>query len=54
MKGTLTRLPKIDWDKEVEAIGLEKELELGVKEKLKIYLQRMKNSSGKEDDEIEE
>ncbi|MBT3298290.1 radical SAM protein [archaeon] len=41
LKGTITKLPDIDWDKEVEKIGLELELEIEVKEKLKSYLKRM-------------
>jgi biotin synthase-like enzyme len=44
MKGTITKLPKIDWNKEIEKIGLNEDLEQEVKEKLKIYLSRMNNN----------
>jgi biotin synthase-like enzyme len=45
MKGTITKLPEIDWNKEIENIGLNKELEQEVKDKLIIYLKRMENNS---------
>ncbi len=38
---TLTKLPALDWDKEVEKLGLDKKLEGEVKEKVKEYLERM-------------
>ncbi len=38
---TLTKLPALDWDKEVEKLGLGRELEREVKEKVKEYLERM-------------
>ena len=44
LKGTLTVLPEFDWDKEIEAIGLDKELEVEVKEKLGLYLKRIKDN----------
>lgn len=42
--GTLTNLPKIDWNKEIEKIGLDPKLENAVKEMLPSYLQRMENN----------
>ncbi len=43
--GTITTLPKgIDWNKEVKNLGLNSELEIEVKVKLKSYLGRIKNS----------
>ena len=45
LKGSITEFPKnIDWNEEIEKIGLNKELEQEVKDKLKIYLQRMENN----------
>jgi biotin synthase-like enzyme len=44
LTGTITTLPKIDWNKEIEDIGLNKELEQEVKDKLTIYLKRMENN----------
>jgi len=38
--GTLTELPQIDWDKEIENLDLNEKLEKQVKEKLKDYLSR--------------
>lgn len=42
LKGTITVLPDIDWNKEVERLGLDNNLEANVKEKLQEYLKRMK------------
>jgi biotin synthase-like enzyme len=44
LTGTITTLPKINWNKEIEDIGLNKELEQEVKDKLTIYLKRMENN----------
>ena len=42
LKGTITKLPEIDWDQEVNNLNISSELKIDVKEKLKIYLARMK------------
>jgi len=44
MRGSITVLPNIDWNAEIEKIGLDKELEAEVKEKMKIYLKRMQDN----------
>lgn len=44
LRGSLTVIPAIDWDKEIEGLGLEKELEEEVKEKMKMYLARMRKN----------
>jgi len=44
LTGTITKLPDIDWNKEIEDIGLNQELEQEVKDKLTIYLNRIKNN----------
>lgn len=62
MRGSLTVLPEVDWNKEIESLELEKELESEVKEKMKSYLARMqknvdeygKNSRGMVEMEEEE
>ena len=41
-KGTLTKLPKVDWDKEVDKLKLDKELKEKIRRKLKTYLKKMK------------
>ncbi len=38
---TLTKLPSIDWNSEVEALNVSDELKIEIKEKLKLYLKRM-------------
>ena len=45
MVGTITNLPDIDWNKEIEALHLEPELENDVKKKMEIYLDRMKRQN---------
>ncbi len=40
--GTLTHLPNIDWDKEIETLKIDKEYKEQIKEKLQIYLKRMR------------
>jgi biotin synthase-like enzyme len=40
--GTLTKLPKIDWDKEVESLDLDEALKGKIKLKLRQYLKSMK------------
>jgi biotin synthase-like enzyme len=44
LRGSITILPSVDWNAEIEKIGLNKELEAEVKEKMKIYLKRMQNN----------
>ena len=51
MFGTITKLPTVEWDKEIEALKLEKELEKDVKEKMNIYLNRMREGKECGDDE---
>lgn len=41
-EGTLTKLPKTDWDKEVEKLRLDRDLKSRVKVKLYQYLKQMK------------
>ncbi|MBD3303834.1 radical SAM protein [Candidatus Woesearchaeota archaeon] len=43
-KGTLTKLPDIDWDKEVDSLELDSKLKEQLKEKLKQYLDSMENN----------
>lgn len=43
-KGTLTKLPKVDLDKEVDKLELDKELKKKIKVKLKSYLKKMKSN----------
>ena len=45
MKGTITKLPDLNWDQEVEKLNFDKEFEIEVKEKLKLYLDRLSQSS---------
>ena len=40
--GTITKLPDVNWDEEIEKLKLDSELELEVKDKMKLYLSRMK------------
>ena len=47
LKGTITKLPDLDWNKEVELLELNEELENEVKEKLEIYLKRIKANYSK-------
>ncbi|MFA6461958.1 MAG: radical SAM protein [Candidatus Woesearchaeota archaeon] len=44
LRGSITQLPSVDWNAEIEKIGLDPELETDVKEKMKIYLKRMQNN----------
>jgi len=44
LRGSITVLPEVNWGAEIEKIGLDKELEAEVKEKMKIYLKRMQNN----------
>lgn len=39
--GTITKLPEVNWNKKIEELRLEKELEKYVKEKMNLYLKRM-------------
>ena len=43
-KGTLTKLPNIDWDKEVEGLDLDPKLKEQLKAKLRLYLNSMENN----------
>ena len=40
-KGTLTQLPELEWDKEVDNLDLDDKLKQGIKLKLKSYLRKM-------------
>jgi len=42
--GTLTKLPKIDWNKEVDKLGFDAELKKKIKIKLNSYLKKMKQN----------
>ncbi|NQU79816.1 radical SAM protein [Candidatus Woesearchaeota archaeon] len=44
-EGSLTELPDVDWDMEVERLGLDEELKEKVKGKLKEYVEGMKRGS---------
>lgn len=44
LQRSITKLPEVDWDKEIEELELEKELEADVKSKMKIYIERMRKS----------
>lgn len=43
-KGTLTKLPDIDWNKEVDRLGLDRDLKDRIKFKLNQYLEKMKKN----------
>ena len=43
-QGTLTVLPSLDWDAKVDALALEEELKVKIKEKLQLYLATMKHN----------
>lgn len=43
--GTLTKIPNIDWNKEIDKLDFDKDLKEKIKVKLKIYLKQMKKSS---------
>ena len=43
-KGTLTKLPNIDWDKEVEGLDFDPKLKEQLKEKLRLYLNSIENN----------
>ena len=44
LTGTITQLPKINWNQEIENINLNPDLEQEVKDKLTTYLKRMENN----------
>ena len=48
LKGTLTKLPNLDWDKIVDELDLEQELRLKIKIKLGLYLKRIGKNLNKE------
>ncbi|MBW2995844.1 radical SAM protein [Candidatus Woesearchaeota archaeon] len=41
--GTLTKLPDIDWDKEVDKLRIDEEIKQKIKQKLQLYLARMRS-----------
>lgn len=41
LRGTITKLPNIDWDQEVDNLNIDQGLKNQIKDKLKIYLARM-------------
>lgn len=41
-QGTMTKLPNVDWEKEVEKLDVDAELKTEIKKKLESYLNRMK------------
>jgi len=43
-KGTLTQMPDVDWDKEIERLSFTPELKSEIKKKLEIYLKQMKKN----------
>ncbi len=43
-KGTLTKLPDMDWDKEVDELDIDKELKTQVKEKLISYIDKIQKT----------
>lgn len=45
--GTLTKLPKIDWEKEVDKLDLENKLKDKIKIKLRLYLKKMDSNRKK-------
>jgi biotin synthase-like enzyme len=42
--GTMTRLPRVDWDKEVDKLDFDDELKKKIKNKLKVYLKQMEKN----------
>jgi len=46
--GTLTKIPNIDWDKEVDKLDLDKDLKEKIKIKLKQYLSQMRTNQSTE------
>ncbi|MEK6938160.1 MAG: radical SAM protein [Nanoarchaeota archaeon] len=44
LKGSIIKLPKVNWNTEIEKIGLDKKLEAEVKEKMTLYLKRMQDN----------
>jgi hypothetical protein len=40
-KGTLTELPDVDWDAQVDGLDLDEGLKEGIKDKLRLYLRSM-------------
>jgi len=45
LKGTITKIPEdINWEKDIENLGLNQDLEEEVKEKMKLYLKRIENN----------
>ena len=44
LKGSITKLPKVNWNAEIEKLKLDKELEDDVKEKMRLYLERMQDN----------
>ena len=48
MKGTLTKMPNLDWDKAIDELDIEQSLKLKIKIKLGQYLKTMGKNLGKE------
>jgi len=46
-KGTLTKLPNIDWEKEVDKISVENELKMEIKKKVNEYINQIKKNLDK-------
>ncbi|MBI4981301.1 radical SAM protein [Candidatus Woesearchaeota archaeon] len=44
LRGSITSLPKVNWNKEIENLGLGQQLKLDVKEKMELYLARMRKN----------
>ncbi|HLC81118.1 MAG TPA: radical SAM protein [Candidatus Nanoarchaeia archaeon] len=40
-RGTLTKLPEVDWDKEINRLSLDESMKLKIKPKLKLYLNQI-------------
>ena len=47
-QGTLTKLPKINWDREADKVGFDEKLTEQLKEKLRLYLKSMEKNINKE------
>lgn len=47
LRGTLTKLPEINWNKEIDKLEIDHELKTQLKAKLKLYLDRMEKNINK-------
>jgi biotin synthase-like enzyme len=50
---TLTKLPKIDWDKQIDALNVSDELKIEIKKTLAMYLKKMANPK-RDDSDVDE